>query len=321
MGWGKIDSKKIDDSVQQEESYVSGISTGKFYKAAEGANLIRFLPPWNSTAKWAFKKIIQHAYNDAEGNLRMFVCPKSNKNPDGSTAMCLTCDHIIPSLKNGDQDDQEIAAKLKGQNAVMCNILDRGNPGAGAQIMRLSASKLYPQVLSAMRDPDYGDVTHPDKGHDFTLTRKGTGKDTKYNLMPKPKKTAVDLSAIEPIDLDEEYLPMSNSDQAKALGDAYGLEGLDKYIEEDEVAEDAFSDADVPFDTDEDETPDEKETSPDGDVERVPIELDNDMSKAQKAKALNVLVKKHPCFGQFDEDDDSCAVCSGMIRCAVKVGE
>ena len=333
MSWGTLD----DQYVENEQQQVDSIATGKFFKPKQKDNIIRVLPPWSSKIKWPFKWVWQHSYVDGDGKRKMFVCPKTNNKQDGPKHACVTCDVIIPKLKQGDSDDQELAAELRASVSVMCNIIDRANVAAGAQIWRMSSTKLYPQILSALRDPDYGNITNPKKGHDVKLTRVGELLDTKYSLMMKPKKSSINLTDVEPIDLDDEYTATSNADQIEILEKAYGLTGLDE-IEIDEEVEETVSDEGTPFDTDggtedddepgEDTTEDEDEAPPEtekktkakagGKVKRVAIELDEDLTKAQKTKALKLSIKRTKCFGVlFDEDDDTCAECDGMIKCAV----
>ncbi len=351
MSWGTLD----DSYVESEQQAVDSISTGKFYKAKQNDNILRILPPWGPHVKWPFKWVWQHSYVDSEGNRKMFVCPRTNITKDNPKQPCLTCDYVYPRLKRSDSEDQELAAELRPKVAVMCNIIDRGNTKAGAQIWRMSSTKLYPQILSALRDPDYGDITNPRTGHDVKLTRVGELLDTKYSLMMKPKKTSIDLSEVEPHDLDVEYVAATREEQIKILEKAYGLTGLDEIdvsdtaddiseseaglddemraaIAADNAGENSIDPAEAEEDEDEeDEAPPVKEKTSEKQAKagrakkgakksksRVALELPVGLSKAKKPGILGLLIKKSACFGKiFDTDNDVCEACEGMIKCAI----
>lgn len=66
------------------------------------------------------------------------------------------------------------------------------NESKAAQVMQLPVTA-YRQIASFAVDEDYGDPT----GYNLKITRTGKGLDTKYEVIPSPKKTDLDAEAKE----------------------------------------------------------------------------------------------------------------------------
>ena len=98
------------------------------------------------------------------------------------------------------QNQYQYAAIIqKVQKRVLVNVKlreeDKCIPGELPQT-------LFTQVLAIMLDPEYGDITNPEKGTDVKIVRRGQGLQTEYFVMPSRnssqtgKFSLVDLNTV-----------------------------------------------------------------------------------------------------------------------------
>ena len=141
----------------QKRDEVAEKASGDFFKAAVGENQIRILPPWGE-AEWPFLEVEEHKVQVGDRE-NTFTCPLS-----AGESFCYICDLVVPSLRHGSEDEQQIATNLAPGLRVYANIIDRKHPEKGVLIWNFSYYRMYKDILAYFNDPDYGDITDINKG-------------------------------------------------------------------------------------------------------------------------------------------------------------
>jgi hypothetical protein len=73
------------------------------------------------------------------------------------------------------------------------NVLDRDSNDI--EILSVGVI-LFKKIIAAMLDEDFGDITDPDKGHDFKIVKEMDGQWPKYDQSaPRPKASALGSKA------------------------------------------------------------------------------------------------------------------------------
>ena len=117
-------------------------------KLKEGKNVIRIV---SNPAQ-----IAVHWEKDISGTTHKVICSKTN---------------ACPICQKG----------KKAQNRFQMNVIDR----ADGQVKILECGKtIFDSIRNFAKDEDYGKPTK----YDFTIVKSGSGLETKYDVIPKPKK-------------------------------------------------------------------------------------------------------------------------------------
>lgn len=161
---------------EQAEIDASG-SGGDFMSISEGRNVVRILPP-KAGVRSPFYVVDQH-YIKVPGaaSAIKFVCPrKSMRKP------CPACAKAEEMKRSGNPVDADMAKEFWPRRRAYVNVIDRSDPEHGPKI--LGCSKTVHESLVNMRQDATagGDYTHPYKGFDIVITRKGQGLDTEYQV-------------------------------------------------------------------------------------------------------------------------------------------
>jgi len=154
--------------------------SGDFWTPKEGKNIVRILPPWNDSGVFHFEYTIHYGFT-VGGRKRAFPCLTAN----GTHKRCPVCELIV-KLEGGDEEDRKLANRLGPRTKCYVNIVDRKAEVRRVKIWGFSRKQLT-TILGYINDPDWGDVTDPEEGHDIVVVRAGTGLDTKYEIRVKPR--------------------------------------------------------------------------------------------------------------------------------------
>lgn len=175
MGKGKIYKTDMDKIQKKLEE----IGSGTFWKALEGKNVIRVLPPWNDKGLFYFEATLHYGLR-REGKERALPCLGKGE--------CPIC-RGIKDLAEGSREDQKLAKRFGPRTKYYANILDRKT---GKICIWGFSRTILSVLLSAMADEDdYGDITDPEDGFDVIVERSGTSLDTKYQVRVRPKASEV----------------------------------------------------------------------------------------------------------------------------------
>jgi hypothetical protein len=159
-----------EDLKLEEEAMESG--GVDYWKPKDGINVIRVLPKLKG---WPglFRHVREHYINTPTGR-RNYVCPRV------FNEQCAQCDYANELRGSPSKADQDLAYQLFSKKQVYTRLVDRAEPDKGVQIYKFGK-----MVHSELKDllEEEGDFTHPVKGYDLKLRKKGsTQYDTEYKV-------------------------------------------------------------------------------------------------------------------------------------------
>lgn len=228
--------KKQAAKVREEAANRGNIDTQQF-KASNGSNLVRILPPWSEEGffyKDYWVHFIETTDNEGKSVTRPVLCIQKEQGKK-----CPACEYRAQLNKSSDESDKELAKKFRYSHRYTMQIIDQNNPDKGILLWSVSA-KMMEEILKWFEKEDWGDITDPEEGYDLEFTRTGKGMlDTKYSAPTPATKNPTELDDWETlledlIDLDEFVGKMKLSfKEFEAL-----LQGEDLEDEEDEEEED-----------------------------------------------------------------------------------
>ena len=158
----------------------------KFYQIPEGTNAVRILP-WKDEDREFYAETKIHRVPQPDGNVKNIHCRKIHGEK------CPMCDLYYGLWKTGKQEDEDLARKIKPRARYYMNILDRAS--GDVKILSIGVI-LFKKIIGAMLDEDFGDITHPESGHDFKIVKEMDGQWPKYDQSaPRPKSSELGSKA------------------------------------------------------------------------------------------------------------------------------
>lgn len=243
-----IDYEKLKKAKQELEARMNrggGGTSMKFWKPANGKNVIRILPPWTDEGVFAnqfYREVHQH-WNVAGEDTGPTLCPK--KTPElTSDKECPICD-LLEQLKaqKSNVEAQELVKELRAKLAYFLSIVDINDPVYSAKDIAewkkerpdsecpfeagdvkiqcyASTSTTFDQILNIVIANDM-DITDLSEGNNVVIMKAGKGLQTKYTVTPEIKKTKTPgVTATTKLpDLSKVGKVPSFEDMLKALGD------------------------------------------------------------------------------------------------------
>lgn len=158
-----------DLKVEQEQMASGGVN---YWKPSEGVNVLRFLPKLKG---WPalFKVVREHYINTPTGR-RNYVCPRV------FNEQCAQCDYANELRGSPAKADQDLAYQLFSKKQVYARMVDRNDADKGVQIYKFGKG-IHTDLMDLIEEE--GDFTHPTKGYDVKIRRRGTTQfDTEYKV-------------------------------------------------------------------------------------------------------------------------------------------
>lgn len=192
---------------------------GKIWKPKNDSNTkARVLPTADGDP---FKEMHFH-YNLGKQSV---LCPKRNFDEE-----CPVCEFASQLWNEGDEESQAMAKKLFARQRFFSPIILRDEKDPLVKIWGYSQS-VYEKLLGKVLNPEYGDITDPETGFDFTIQYyKKDGKlypDTELEFSRLPSSLCGDLGEekcaelLDSIpDFDSLY-DRKTTEQVQAILDAY----------------------------------------------------------------------------------------------------
>lgn len=154
---------------------------GDFFEFKEGTSKIRILPALPGKGYGPKKTspfLVTWSHYVESGDFKWnFVCPRME-----AKKRCPSCEKADQLRKSGNPADFDRAKAYLPRRRSMVNVIDRAHPEKGPQHCRIG--KTIHEALATLRKEE-GDFTHPEKGYDILVTRKGTKRDdTEYLVRP-----------------------------------------------------------------------------------------------------------------------------------------
>lgn len=144
----------------------------KYLQLEEGPNTLRILPPFgNKDTCWVQCKM---SYNVGPKNKVVVPLAQFGK-------PCPLQDEIDRLYKAGDEASKKEADAMAPKNRVFIWVIDRAHEELGPQLWNAN-QPIFRDILAIMADPDYGDITDPEKGTDLNVTY--TPKEKTSNKFP-----------------------------------------------------------------------------------------------------------------------------------------
>jgi hypothetical protein len=187
---GKIDLEALRKKHEELNKKSGGGGNNdfikNFYQVKDGSNNIRILP-WKSEDKEFYAETKIHRIPMENNQVKNVHCRKVHDEK------CPLCDLYYSLWKTGKKEDEALARQIKPRSRYYMNIMDRET----ADVKILSIGEiLFKKIIAAMIDPDFGDITDPDKGHDFKIVKQMEGQWPRYDQsQPRPKSSPLGTKA------------------------------------------------------------------------------------------------------------------------------
>jgi hypothetical protein len=152
-----------------------------FIQLREGTNLVRILPGKDDdTLFYAETKI--HRIPSGNGQTKNVHCRKVQGEK------CPLCDAyyaLWDRVNRGEKEYETTARQIKARERYYLNVVDRET----GDVKILSIGQiLFKKIVASMLDPDFGDITDLNEGHDFKIVKIMDGQWPKYDQsQPRPK--------------------------------------------------------------------------------------------------------------------------------------
>ena len=147
----------------------------KFFKPADGANTVRFMPPTWDDAEHYGLDLYMH-YQVGPDNIS-YLCPRRMKNE-----VCPICEEMQRATESG---DDEYAKTLYPRRRVLAFIVDVKAPKDGVKAWPMPYKKVDQQIVIQSTDPEtseYFAVDDPEEGFNVVVTKSGSGLTTDYTV-------------------------------------------------------------------------------------------------------------------------------------------
>ena len=208
-----MDISKLAERLSQLNTKVEyGEKSGiEFITIKDGRNVIRILPPANPDALLGTEVWVHYGVGKTEANKKgtMVVCPKTH-GEDKACPVCELSSEIKKLSKKKDDNYDKQAKSCYRKKRVYYDALPREEDpttysqdedgkwinadGDESKPVKVLATGLgvYKDLLGIICDPEYGDITDPEKGLDIIITKSGSGQfDTKYDVKTVRKESPI----------------------------------------------------------------------------------------------------------------------------------
>ncbi len=172
-----------------------------YLKLAAGKSVkIRILPGEDpeDLSKDFFVKGINHYNMNPEKPQIPVVSPRTLD----SNAYCPMYEAYLALKKSSSKTDNDMAIKLRPNTRYYMNVYVKSGENAGKVMVYAAPKQVWEAAITHISNPDYGDITDPEKGFDFNLTRTGSDmNNTSYSLVavPSPRPIASDEDELNEI--------------------------------------------------------------------------------------------------------------------------
>jgi hypothetical protein len=184
--WAEPDVEELNEDLAN--SY-TGFTESWQPQPGDG-NKIRACPP-KPGAK--FYQRVDFHYSIGPKN-RTFPCARSISEDE----TCALCD-IADQLKASDDVAQQAEYKqVKAKKRYLIAIVDINAKDKGIQVWR-APTTCWRDIVMIIRDPDWGNITHPITGRNIKVIKTGQKLNTDYTIqvLPNPTKFPLEMSALD----------------------------------------------------------------------------------------------------------------------------
>ncbi len=280
----------VPDYVGKEQARVQSsgeMGGGKvsWWKAKEGRNVVRILPP-KGDGRYYFGTRQHFVPGDAGKDLPIVCLREDPKHQDAKD--CPICQYVAELRES---DEKNLANDLAGKSRYYMNIIDKSFEEEGNQVLGCG-SRMHVDILGTFTDPDVNmDITDPESGVDIIIERVGMSRnDTRYSVHARIQ------SLNSPVKFDPEQLVDLDS-----LVMQVSFEELEKMVKELEEK----GSVSRPGASEKEEEDEENE------IERE----DEARTRHARGKETKKKVKTPKCLGRLDPEDALCKECDFSEEC------
>jgi hypothetical protein len=217
----KPNREMLDAELAKDRREVAEQSGPRPHKLQAGVTEIRILPPYNESGAW-YRELREY-YFDVDGQTNRFTSPSQFGLPDP------IAEKRNELMEAGGVANLTLAKEMREQRAFLYNVIIKSAPPGvefvpGQVYVLKTGVKLKRALLNHDGDEQGGwnDITNPEQGVTFRITKSGKGFKTDYQLQTLPTRTrleddlnAVGMGMIGPenlYNLDELFPPMSEQE-------------------------------------------------------------------------------------------------------------
>ena len=176
-----------------------------FIRFEEGDNIFRFLP----IDDLFYFEVFRHRIKT-----RFYICPKTYD----SNSDCPICELVTELREEGSIDEaKSLLARTRYYSVVVKKEADKERLGIIAY-----GNQIWSALAGLAIDKDWGDFTDRENGYAINIKKIGSGLETRYQVLPRPKKAV-------PLQKWNEWL--ANMPDLKSVLKALSYEELSDIIE------------------------------------------------------------------------------------------
>jgi len=178
--------KKSQSALERVKAKLDKTTAGrnKYFKPKQGTTTIRILPPIGDMEDFFWQNLGTHHIPDTR---KVFVCPNFTLDDDDP---CPICEYVAELYSSGDKASEKLAGEIRVRRKYAMNIIVRGQENRGVQIYTPGIT-VFAAISALVHDGDYGEIYDEYEGFDLKLTRKGSGIETEYTIVPRPRESAL----------------------------------------------------------------------------------------------------------------------------------
>jgi len=191
---GKLSLDKV--TKKSADLKKSGNYNTDYDKLEKGKNVRRVLPPKGDNDVFWSEGFL-HFGLGSDGK-KTVTCLETY----GEGKKCPICQYVEELKKSKNKEDKQLADRIRRVKRTYIAVLNRDAEEEKPLVLPVGQT-IMKQIVDLICDPDYGDITDFEEGRDITITKSGSGLNTEYSVIAKPKTTVAseDFTAEE---LDDE---------------------------------------------------------------------------------------------------------------------
>lgn len=220
-------------AVQQKNAELQQSGNGGNYgfdKLESGKNVRRILPPKGDREVF-WSEGFMHYSLGADGKTAVTCLSTFDKK-------CPICEYLESIQNSKNKDDQEMIKSCRKTKRIFIAVLNRDSQDEEEKPLVLGIGKsILKGITDCICDPDYGDITDFETGRDITITKSGTGMQTSYTVLPKPK-SIIASDSYSPEELDELIPDLDSLFVEKSPEELEAILNGEEYGEEEESDDD-----------------------------------------------------------------------------------
>ena len=241
---GKLSLDKV--TKKSADLKKSGNYNTDYDKLEKGKNVRRVLPPKGENDVFWSEGFL-HFGLGSDGK-KTVTCLETY----GEGKKCPICQYVEELKKSKNKEDKQLADRIRRTKRTYIAVLNRDAEEEKPLVLPVGQT-IMKQIVDLICDPDYGDITDFEDGRDITITKSGSGLNTEYSVIAKPKTTiasedytAEELDAELP-DLDALFVRKS-PEELQAILDGDDEDSSDDDEDEDEDEDEAIDYDDLDLD-------------------------------------------------------------------------